>query len=279
MAPLLSSTPPPILPHGGGRKRCTADGSAPLRRSAGGVGSSAMAGRIDVNADLGESFGAWTMGGDEELMGLVSSANVACGFHAGDPVVMDRTVARAVRAGVALGAHPSHFDLRGFGRREIAASPHEVEADVIYQVGALAAFARSHGARLVHVKPHGALYNQAAVDQALAGAIARATARVDRELVLVGLASSATMRRAAEEATGWLEAPACLLAWRFGEESQQRVPPQVWQVRRCTHELPVFTHCSHSRRFAFLTSLTLSMWAHAPSAAISDAPSGAYADP
>ena len=159
-----------------------------------------MAGRIDVNADLGESFGAWTMGGDEELMGLVSSANVACGFHAGDPVVMDRTVARAVQAGVALGAHPGHFDLRGFGRREIAASPHEVEADVIYQVGALAAFARSHGARLVHVKPHGALYNQAAVDQALAGAIARATARVDRELVLVGLASSATMRRAAEEA-------------------------------------------------------------------------------
>src|SRR3989442_8709738 len=200
MAPLLSSTPPPILPHGGGRKRCTADGSAPLRRSAGGVGSSAMAGRIDVNADLGESFGAWTMGGDEELMGLVSSANVACGFHAGDPVVMDLTVARAVRAGVALGAHPGHFDLRGFGRREIAASPHEVEADVIYQVGALAAFARSHGARLIHVKPHGALYNQAAVDQALAGAIARATARVDRELVLVGLASSATMRRAAEEA-------------------------------------------------------------------------------
>jgi len=159
-----------------------------------------MAGRIDVNADLGESFGAWTMGADEELLGLVSSANVACGFHAGDPVVMDLTVARAVQAGVALGAHPSHFDLRGFGRREIAASPHEVEADVIYQVGALAAFARSHGARLVHVKPHGALYNQAAVDEALAGAIARATARVDRELVLVGLASSSAMRRAAEEA-------------------------------------------------------------------------------
>src|SRR6266545_4093487 len=198
--PGRSSTPPPILPHVGGRERCTAGGSAPLRRSAGGVTSSAMAGRIDVNADLGESFGAWTMGTDEELMGLVSSANVACGFHAGDPVVMDLTVARAVQAGVALGAHPSHFDLRGFGRREIAASPHEVEADVIYQVGALAAFARSHGARLIHVKPHGALYNQAAVDQALAGAIARATARVDRELVLVGLASSATMRRAAEEA-------------------------------------------------------------------------------
>ena len=157
-----------------------------------------MAGRIDVNADLGESFGAWTMGADEELLGLVSSANVACGFHAGDPMVMDRTVARAVQAGVALGAHPGYFDLRGFGRREIAASPSEVEADVIYQVGALAAFARSHGARLVHVKPHGALYNQAAADEGLARAIARATARVDRELVLVGLASSAVTRRAAE---------------------------------------------------------------------------------
>src|SRR5437879_3705374 len=198
-----SSTPHPVPPHVGGGKRCSRERlrsfiaplPAPLRSSAGGVTSSAMAGRIDVNADLGESFGAWTMGADEELLGLVSSANVACGFHAGDPVVMDLTVARAFQAGVALGAHPSHFDLRGFGRREIAASPHEVEADVIYQVGALAAFARSHGARLVHVKPHGALYNQAAVDQALARAIARATARVDRELVLVGLASSAAMRR------------------------------------------------------------------------------------
>lgn len=159
-----------------------------------------MAGRIDVNADLGESFGAWTMGADEELLGLVTSANVACGFHAGDPTVMDRTVARAVEAGVAVGAHPSHFDLRGFGRRAIAASPAEVEADVVYQVGALAAFAGSHGGRLAHVKPHGALYNQAAADEALARAVARATARVDRGLVLVGLASSAAMRRAAGEA-------------------------------------------------------------------------------
>ena len=156
--------------------------------------------RIDVNADVGESFGAWTLGADEELLALVSSASVACGFHAGDPMVMDRTVALAVRAGVAVGAHPGHLDLRGFGRRAIAASPAEVEADVVYQVGALAAFAASYGVRLRHVKPHGALYNQAAADPALARAIARASARVDRGLMVVGLASSATMRRAAEEA-------------------------------------------------------------------------------
>src|SRR5260221_6076090 len=160
----------------------------------------AMAGRIDVNADVGESFGAWTMGADQELLGFVTSANVACGFHAGDPLVIDRTVALAAAAGVAVGAHPSHLDLRGFGRRTIDAAPAEVEADVVYQVGALAAFARGHGARLAHVKPHGALYNQAATDEALARAIARAVAGVARELVLVGLAGSAPMHRAAEDA-------------------------------------------------------------------------------
>jgi len=154
--------------------------------------------RVDLNADLGEAFGAYAMGADEAVLAYVSSANVACGFHAGDPMVIDRTVARAVRAGVAVGAHPSHFDLRGFGRREIAADPAEVEADVVYQVGAVAAFARAHGSHLTHVKPHGALYNQAAGDEALARAVARGTARVGRELVLVGLAGSAAMRRAAE---------------------------------------------------------------------------------
>jgi UPF0271 protein len=154
--------------------------------------------RVDLNADLGEAFGAYAMGADEAVLAYVSSANVACGFHAGDPMVIDRTVARAVRAGVAVGAHPSHFDLRGFGRREIAADPAEVEADVVYQVGAVAAFARAHGSHLTHVKPHGALYNQAARDEALARAVARGTARVSRELVLVGLAGSAAMRRAAE---------------------------------------------------------------------------------
>jgi UPF0271 protein len=130
----------------------------------------------------------------------VTSVNVACGFHAGDPRVMEATVSQAARAGVAVGAHPGYYDLRGFGRREMAADPAEVEADVLYQVGALAAFARAHGTPLTHVKPHGALYNQSARDPALALAIARAVARFDRSLVLVGLASSTVAREAAREA-------------------------------------------------------------------------------
>jgi UPF0271 protein len=160
-----------------------------------------MTGRsIDLNADLGEGYGAYAMGDDEGMLRYVTSANVACGFHAGDPQVIDRTVALAVAAGVAVGAHPSHHDRRGFGRRAIAADPAEVEADVVYQVGAVLAFARSHGTRLVHVKPHGALYNQAAADEALARAIARGVARVSRDLVMVGAASSSAMRDAAQAA-------------------------------------------------------------------------------
>jgi 5-oxoprolinase (ATP-hydrolysing) subunit A len=153
---------------------------------------------IDLNADVGEGFGAWSMGDDAGLLSVVTSANVACGFHAGDPSVIGRTVGLAVRAGIAVGAHPSHFDLRGFGRRNIIVDPAEVEADVLYQVGAVFGFARAHGGRLTHVKPHGALYNQAAGDEALATAVARGVARFDQGLILVGLASSATMRRAAE---------------------------------------------------------------------------------
>ena len=145
---------------------------------------------IDLNADVGEGFGAWAMGPDADLLALVTSVNVACGFHGGDPAVMDRTVAAAARAGVALGAHPGYFDLRGFGRRPMAVPPAEVETDVLYQVGALMAFARSHGARVVHVKPHGALYNMAAKDAALSAAIARGVRAFDPELTLVGLAGS-----------------------------------------------------------------------------------------
>jgi UPF0271 protein len=159
-----------------------------------------MGARIDLNADLGESFGAYSLGADAEVLAFVTSANVACGFHAGDPSVIDRTVAGAVRAGVAVGAHPGHWDLRGFGRRVIAADPEEVVADIVYQVGALAGFAVSHGTRLTHVKPHGALYNQSVGDERLAAAVARGVARVGRELILVGLASSGIMRRAAEAA-------------------------------------------------------------------------------
>jgi UPF0271 protein len=157
-----------------------------------------MAARIDVNADLGESFGAYRMGADKEVLTFVTSANVACGFHAGDPTVIDRTVAEAVRAGVAVGAHPGHWDLRGFGRRAIAADPEEVVADIVYQVGAVAGFARSHGTSLAHVKPHGALYNQAVGDERLARAVARGVARAGPGLILVGLATSGIMRGAAE---------------------------------------------------------------------------------
>jgi len=156
--------------------------------------------RIDLNCDMGEGFGAYAMGNDSQVLPFVSSVNLACGFHGGDPRVMDRSVAMALRAGVAIGAHPSHYDLRGFGRRAIRADPEEVEADVVYQLGALLAFVRSHGAKLSHVKPHGALYHQAAEDLATARAVARAVARVGRELRLVGIAGSEALRRAADEA-------------------------------------------------------------------------------
>lgn len=150
--------------------------------------------RVDLNADMGESFGAYRLGEDEELMRYVTSANIACGMHAGDPLVMARTVALAAKAGVAVGAHPGYPDLQGFGRRPLGMSPEEVEAFVMYQVGALWAFCRAAGVPLRHVKAHGALYNQAAHDPALADAIARAVARVDDSLVLVGLAGSELLR-------------------------------------------------------------------------------------
>lgn len=140
---------------------------------------------INLNADLGESFGAWRMGEDEALLGVVSSANIACGFHAGDPLVMRRTVRTALAAGVGLGAHPSYPDLQGFGRRPMAMAPAELEAAVIYQVAALAGMAAAEGGRLSHVKPHGALNNQACEDAALADTVARAVRAVDRELILL----------------------------------------------------------------------------------------------
>jgi UPF0271 protein len=149
--------------------------------------------RIDLNSDVGESFGSWTMGHDQLLMPSLTSANVACGFHAADPGVMRQTVRLARDHGVAVGAHPGFPDLGGFGRREMRCSPQEVEDFVIYQVGALAAIARAEGVRLQHVKAHGALYNMACRDAALAGAIARATAAVDPSLMLFGLPGSALL--------------------------------------------------------------------------------------
>jgi UPF0271 protein len=147
--------------------------------------------RIDLNCDLGESFGAWRMGDDAALLELVSSANIACGFHAGDPDIMRHTVAQAIGHGVAIGAHVSLPDLQGFGRREINVTPAEAHAMTLYQIGALHAFARAAGTKLSHVKPHGALYNMAARDAALANAIARAVRDFDPQLQLFALAGSA----------------------------------------------------------------------------------------
>jgi UPF0271 protein len=149
-----------------------------------------MPARIDLNCDMGESFGAWTMGTDTEVLASVSSANIACGYHAGDPAVMRRTVRSARDAGVAVGAHPGLPDLLGFGRREMRVQPADVEDMVLYQVGALAALAAAEGVRLRHVKAHGALYNMAARDVSLASAIARSVAAFDRDLLLFGLAGS-----------------------------------------------------------------------------------------
>lgn len=154
--------------------------------------------KIDLNCDLGESFGRYALGHDEALMPLITSANIACGFHAGDPVVMDTTVRLALKWKVAIGAHPGYPDLQGFGRREMSLSEEEVESSVLYQVGALAAFARAGGAEVVHVKPHGALYNLAATDRALAGAVARGVARFSKRLILVGLAGSVLIDAGAE---------------------------------------------------------------------------------
>lgn len=155
---------------------------------------------IDLNADVGESYGRWSLGDDEGVMRSVTSANVACGYHAGDPGVMRTTVRAARAAGVAVGAHPAFPDLTGFGRRNMAASPQEVEDFVLYQVGALAAIAAAEGVRLQHVKPHGALYNMAARDRPLADAIAAAVAAFDRTLILFALAGSELLR--AGEAAG-----------------------------------------------------------------------------
>jgi UPF0271 protein len=150
--------------------------------------------RIDLNSDVGESFGPWTMGADADVMRSITSANVACGYHAGDPAVMRATVRLARDAGVAVGAHPGFHDLAGFGRREIRMSPADVEGMVLYQIGALAAIAAAEGVRLAHVKAHGALYNMAARDRALADAIARAVRAFDRSLILFGLPGSELLR-------------------------------------------------------------------------------------
>ena len=155
---------------------------------------------IDLNSDLGESFGAYTLGMDEKLMEYITSANVACGWHAGDPLVMQKTIRAAAKNGVAVGAHPGYPDLMGFGRREIKITPEEAYTYVLYQLGALDAFARTEGVKIQHVNPHGALYNQACKDEKLAGAICRAAQAFDRELIVLAPYNSAF--RTAAEAIG-----------------------------------------------------------------------------
>jgi UPF0271 protein len=152
--------------------------------------------RIDLNADVGESFGPWPMGADEALIPLVSSVNIACGAHAGDPAAILRAAELAARHGVAIGAHPGYPDLAGFGRRDLAMTAADLRASLIVQVGAIQAAARVVGSAVRHVKPHGALYNRAARDPEIAATVAAAIRDVDSSLVLVGLAGSVSIEAA-----------------------------------------------------------------------------------
>ncbi|MCL2873298.1 MAG: 5-oxoprolinase subunit PxpA [Defluviitaleaceae bacterium] len=154
--------------------------------------------QIDINSDLGESFGNYRLGYDDEILKHVTSANIACGYHAGDPVVMEKTVEMAVKNGVMVGAHPGLPDLLGFGRRAMAVSTEEVKAYVKYQIGAFWAFAKAKGQKIQHVKPHGALYNMAAVDYNIARAIADAIYEIDKTIIFLALANS-EMTRAAND--------------------------------------------------------------------------------
>jgi UPF0271 protein len=153
---------------------------------------------VDLNSDLGEGYGHWALGDDAALLEVVTSANVACGFHAGDPATIDRTVRTATEHGVAVGAQVSYPDLVGFGRREIDVAPDDLTADVLYQIGALEAFARAAGSRVRYVKPHGALYNRIARDPVQAAAVVEAVRRYDPALPLLTLPGSAAMRAAGD---------------------------------------------------------------------------------
>jgi len=151
---------------------------------------------IDLNCDMGESYGAYTLGMDAEIISFISSANIACGFHAGDPLVMNRTVKLALDHGVGIGAHPGFPDLMGFGRRNMDCSADEIRNYLIYQIGALQAFCTAHGIRMRHVKPHGALYNMAVANEPLARTIAQAISLIDKNLFMVVLAGKHAGRMA-----------------------------------------------------------------------------------
>ena len=174
--------------------------------------------RIDMNSDMGESFGRWTLGDDEALLDVVSSANVACGFHAGDPSVMLRTLSYAASRGVMVGAHVAYRDLAGFGRRYVDESPDELKADVMYQIVALEGMARSVGAQVRYVKPHGALYNRIVRDESQAAAVVEAIRSVDASLAILTQPGAGDMRRDSAESRFdtpehrlrfWCRAPFC----------------------------------------------------------------------
>jgi len=164
-----------------------------------------MPDRIDINCDMGESFGVYKLGRDKEVMDYISSANIACGWHAGDPLVMEETVRLAKEKGVAVGAHPGYPDLLGFGRRRMDLSPSEIEAYLLYQMGALYAFAKAYGLPLQHVKAHGALGNLAFVDLEASKTIARAAARFSKEIIFVALAGSVMVQAAKEVGVRFVE--------------------------------------------------------------------------
>lgn len=152
--------------------------------------------RIDLNSDLGESFGAYKIGMDDKVIPLITSANVACGFHASDPVVMDKTIAMAAEAGIRVGAHPGYPDLMGFGRRNMVITPAEAKAYTMYQIGALKAFVEANGMKLQHVKPHGAFYNMAAKDYELSAAICEAIKAIDDNLIVMALSGGELVKAA-----------------------------------------------------------------------------------
>ena len=154
--------------------------------------------RVDLNSDLGESFGRYTLGMDDKIIPLITSANVACGYHASDPVVMEKTIAMAKEAGIRVGAHPGFPDLMGFGRRNMNVSPAEAKAYTLYQLGALDGFCRAAGVKLQHVKPHGALYNMAAKDYKLSEAICEAIKSFDKDLIVLAL-SGGELAKAAKD--------------------------------------------------------------------------------
>lgn len=157
-----------------------------------------MKGIVDLNSDIGESFGSYVLGLDEEVIKHVTSVNIACGFHAGDPLIMENTVKEAVKNGVAIGAHPGYPDLMGFGRRKMDVSPKEARAYMLYQLGALKAFAEANGTKIQHMKLHGAFYNTANNDEKLSEEILKALAEVDKDIILMALSGSLIVKKAQE---------------------------------------------------------------------------------